>query len=124
MFLPPASPMFRPKGPTVENMCDRCPFKPDGSGYAVNHPDFPGIVQRVMLGMQFFCHETVILSKETKFSYDLETKIMVPDPPFQSHFKNCLGAVLAKQGKLPLPVLDEQPKPQPKPKKRRTKKKK
>lgn len=101
---PPGS-MYRPKGPVVDEMCARCPFKPDGSGFAVGHPDFPRIVQQVNLGLPFYCHETVIMHPDTKMVIIDGEKTPDPELGVQPHFKNCLGAVLTKQGKLPQPVI-------------------
>lgn len=94
----PKNPFFMPNGEVCDQMCDRCPFKPDGSGHAIHHEDFPNIVEHVAMGLRFYCHDTVIMSDETTF--DAEKN---PDPPFQDHFKLCKGAVLYKQGELELP---------------------
>lgn len=96
--------MYKPKGPTVDAMCERCPFKPGGTGYAVDHEDFPDIVRHVQMGLPFYCHETAILSPQTKLRYDPELGEDVPDPPVQPHFKNCLGAVMVKRGQLEVPA--------------------
>lgn len=75
-----------PRGPVCEKMCARCPFKPDGSGYAVDHEDMPNIVQAVELGMPFYCHETVLFDERTKKDVAGD-----PDPTFQAHFELCRG---------------------------------
>lgn len=104
MELPfPPSPMYKPKFPPTEEMCKTCPFKPDGTGYAVNHPDFPNIVTSVMVGRDFFCHQTVLFDKRTKLRFDNEIGDLVPEPEIQPHFRHCMGAMLLKQGKLDLP---------------------
>lgn len=82
-LLPP-----KPRVALVEKMCERCPFKPDGSGYAVTHPDFPGIVAAVEMTGYFLCHETVILDERTS----MDTAGERPEPPMQDHFKGCQGA--------------------------------
>lgn len=76
----------RPRGVVHAKMCDRCPFKPDGKGYAQDHPDLPNIVRAVELGMPFYCHETVILDSRTTFDAADE-----PHPVSQQHFELCRG---------------------------------
>lgn len=75
-----------PKGPLCEKMCKRCPFRPDGSGYAQDHPDLPNIIASVELGLPFYCHETVLFDPRTKMDVDGE-----PSPTHQSHFRLCRG---------------------------------
>ena len=67
-------------------MCERCPFKPDGSGYAQDHPDLPNIIRSVEIGMPFYCHETVILDQRTTMGSDDR-----PSPSVQAHFELCRG---------------------------------
>lgn len=67
-------------------MCERCPFKPDGSGYARGHPDLPNIIRSVEIGMPFYCHETVIMDPRTTMDSDEQ-----PSPPVQAHFELCRG---------------------------------
>ena len=75
-----------PRGPVCEKMCERCPFKPDGTGYAQGHPDMPAIVQSVELGLPFYCHETALMDERT--TKDVEGN---PDPTYQAHFELCRG---------------------------------
>lgn len=109
MKTPTPGSCFMPKGPVVEQMCARCPFKPGGTGFAVDHPEFPQILQHVMRGMPFYCHETVIFDERTTFDNGLPSgggnPNASPYPAIQPHFENCLGAVMTKQGKLPVPML-------------------
>jgi len=100
-----AKSLYMPKGPVVESMCARCPFNQAGKGYAVNHPDFPAILQSVQLGFPFYCHETVILHPDTTMSFDPSVGEKVPDPPLQPHFKNCKGAVMLKRGEIEPPKI-------------------
>ncbi len=76
----------RPRGVVREKMCARCPFKPDGKGYAQDHPDLPNIVRSVELGLPFYCHETVIMDARTTLDVDDE-----PCPVPQKHFELCRG---------------------------------
>lgn len=85
--VPASLPRPVPRGKLHEKMCERCPFRPDGSGYAQDHEDFPRIVQAVELGLPFYCHETVLFDERTKMDYDCEN----PDPPYQEHFELCRG---------------------------------
>lgn len=76
-----------PRNRVCEKMCDRCPFKPDGSGYARDHQDFPLIVGNAKRGLPFYCHETVLFDNRTKVDINGE-----PSPQFQEHFQLCQGA--------------------------------
>lgn len=78
----------KPRAPLVSKMCERCPFKPDGSGYAVDHPDFESICAAVDMRGEFYCHETVVLDERTT----MDASGDMPDPPFQPHFQQCQGA--------------------------------
>jgi hypothetical protein len=69
-------------------MCARCPFRPDGTGYARDHSDFPRILATVELGVSFYCHETAIMDPRTT----LDETGDAPDPQVQSHFEICRGA--------------------------------
>lgn len=97
-----AKKLFMPKYPCVDAMCENCPFRADGNGYARDHPDFPKIVQSVELGMPFFCHETVIKDERTTLTFDPLVGEEVPDPSVQPHFRSCLGAVKYKRGEITL----------------------
>jgi hypothetical protein len=66
-------------------MCERCPFRPDGSGYAQTHEDLPLIVRSVELGMPFYCHETALKDPRTKLNENGD-----PDG-IQPHFEICRG---------------------------------
>ena len=75
----------KPKGKICTKMCARCPFKPDGSGYAQDHPDLPNIFASVEVGGAFYCHETALLDKRTKVDAN-------GDPAgIQPHFELCRG---------------------------------
>lgn len=80
-----SGPPPRPRGSITEKMCEKCPFRPDGSGYAVDHPDIVKIKWNVEVGLPFYCHETVIFDKRTSF------KNGNPNPTFQEHFELCRG---------------------------------
>jgi hypothetical protein len=69
-------------------MCARCPFRPDGTGYARDHADFSRILASVEIGASFYCHETVVLDPRTT----LDETGDVPEPQFQEHFEICRGA--------------------------------
>lgn len=91
--------LYRPKGPVVAEICADCPFRPDGKGIAHGHPDFGKdgtIRQSVLMGLPFYCHETVLKDPRT-------IRKANGDPAFhpQPHFENCKSAVLIKQGILP-----------------------
>jgi hypothetical protein len=79
-------------------MCERCPFKPDGSGYAVDHPDFERICNAVDMTGNFYCHETVVLDRRTT----MDAAGDEPDPSFQAHFRQCQGAWQRYLGKWEL----------------------
>lgn len=68
-------------------MCAKCPFRPDGTGYAKDHPDFPHILQSVEMGLPFYCHETVIFDPRTTMDSDGD----MPEPAVQKHFEICRG---------------------------------
>lgn len=68
-------------------MCAKCPFRPDGTGYARDHVDFPRIVATVEMGVAFYCHETAIMNPRTT----MDDSGDVPDPPVQPHFELCRG---------------------------------
>lgn len=76
----------RPRGTVCAKMCERCPFRPNGKGYAAGHPDLPAIVKSVELGLPFYCHETVLLDPRTKLDDEGE-----PSPVPQQHFELCRG---------------------------------
>lgn len=76
-----------PRNKVCPKMCDRCPFKPDGSGYARDHADFPIILANAKRGLPFYCHETVLLDERTEVDINGE-----PSPAFQKHFELCQGA--------------------------------
>lgn len=97
-----AKKMFMPKGPVCESMCKTCPFRPDGKGYARDHEDFPDIVQSVLLGLPFYCHQTVLMDPKTTFVGKGMNR--TPMPIVQPHFKNCFGAVALKRGEIPNPL--------------------
>jgi hypothetical protein len=78
----------RPVAPVVDKMCARCPFRPDGTGYARDHDDFPRIEAMTGHGMPFYCHETVILDDRTVMDKEGEGPAFTPQP----HFKLCRGA--------------------------------
>jgi len=78
----------KPRGKLREKMCEKCPFRPDGSGYAQDHEDFPRIVASVEMGLDFWCHETVIFDERTT----MDAAGDGPEPPFQEHFEGCRGA--------------------------------
>lgn len=86
--IPASIPRPVPKGKVCEKMCERCPFRPDGSGYAQDHPDLPRIVQSVELGLPFWCHETVIMDERTVMDAEGEEPAFSPQP----HFELCRGA--------------------------------
>lgn len=77
----------RPKGKLCTKLCQNCPFKADGSGYARGHADFPSILRSVELGGAFYCHQTVILDPRTILDEHDE-----PTPRIQPHFEQCRGA--------------------------------
>lgn len=81
-FAPPT-----PKGKLCEKMCETCPFKPDGSGYAVDHPEFPNIKTSIELGFPFYCHETVLFDPRTAKDADGN-----PTQQYEPHFEECRGA--------------------------------
>ncbi len=58
----------RPRGKVHDKMCAKCPFRPDGSGYAQDHPELPSIVKAVEIGLPFYCHETALLDPRTKLT--------------------------------------------------------
>lgn len=76
----------RPKGKVCATMCKRCPFRPDGSGYAQDHEDLPRIVANVEAGLPFYCHETALKDPRTRLTPDGD-----PDG-IQPHFELCRGA--------------------------------
>ena len=79
-------PVPQPKCETVEEMCAKCPFRPDGSGYAQDHPDLPGIMWSASIGRAFYCHETALMDPRT-------TLDAAGNPVgIQPHFRGCLGA--------------------------------
>jgi hypothetical protein len=84
--VPASIPRPVPKGKVCEKMCERCPFRPDGTGYAQGHPDLPRIVQGVELGMAFYCHETVLMDGRTTVDAAGD-----PAPGLQPHFEICRG---------------------------------
>lgn len=81
-----------PQGKVCEKMCERCPFKPDGTGYIQDHPDLPRIYRSVAMGMAFWCHETVILDSRTVMNAAKQEPVRsngvcAPQP----HFELCRG---------------------------------
>lgn len=76
----------RPKAKVHEKMCERCPFRPDGSGYAQDHPDLPNIIAAVEVGMAFYCHETALLDPRTKLTPTGDVAGV------QDHHEICRGA--------------------------------
>jgi hypothetical protein len=76
-----------PQGKVCERMCERCPFKPDGSGYIQDHPDLPRIYQSVAMGVAFWCHETVIVDPRTVMDRAKGEPTYSPQP----HFELCRG---------------------------------
>jgi hypothetical protein len=95
----PDNPFWTPKRPCVPAMCESCPFKPDGTGLATKHPEFPQIVETVALMGDFYCHQTALMDERTT-----KNAAGDPSPGFQPHFQQCQGAALYKQGKLSLPA--------------------
>lgn len=85
--IPVSFPRPVPRNKVCEKMCERCPFRPDGSGYARDHVDFPRIFSNARMGLPFYCHETVLFDKRT--SVDINGN---PSPDFQLHFELCSGA--------------------------------
>ena len=85
--IPAEIPRPVPKGKVCEKMCERCPFKPDGSGYAQDHPDLPRIIGNVELGLPFYCHETVLFDKRTKKTANGDPALL-----HQKHYELCRGA--------------------------------
>lgn len=81
----PLYPEPKPRGELCEKMCKKCPFRPDGSGYAQDHPDLPRIIRAVELGLPFYCHETALMDPRTKLDKNGD-----PDG-VQSHFRICRG---------------------------------
>lgn len=76
-----------PRNRVCEKMCDACPFRPDGTGLARNHADFPRMLANAKAGLPFYCHDTVLFDKRTEFDIN-----GVPAPSFQNHFELCQGA--------------------------------
>jgi hypothetical protein len=98
-----AKKLYRPRGGVCSEMCKDCPFRPDGKGKAVDHEDFPRIVEYVSLGGAFYCHQTVLMDPRTTFSG--RGLARHPDPPYQNHFKECFGAVAIKRGEMKPPEV-------------------
>lgn len=74
-----------PRGPVCEKMCRRCPFRPDGTGYAQDHPDLPKIIATVEAGLPFYCHETALQDPRTIIDAD-------GNPAgYQEHYEICRG---------------------------------
>jgi hypothetical protein len=66
-------------------MCARCPFRPDGTGYAQDHPDLPKIIATVEAGLPFYCHETALQDPRTIIDAD-------GNPAgYQEHYEICRG---------------------------------
>ena len=86
--VPAEIPRPSPRTEVCESLCAKCPFRPDGSGYAADHPDFENIKQSVEMGLPFYCHETVLFDPRTKFEVGSE----VEPVPNQPHFLGCRGA--------------------------------
>lgn len=100
--LAAARKLYVPRGRVVSKICDGCPFRPDGTGFAVEHPDYPAILASVMSGVTFYCHETVIKDPRTTcIGRGLERR---PDPQHQEHFAECRGAILARRGEIEPPA--------------------
>lgn len=95
--------LYQPKGPVRQSMCATCPFRPDGTGYARNHQDFEQIVRHVKLGLPFYCHQTVLFDRRTRFVRVGGERVPDPELGTQRHWENCKGAVLLKRGELPEP---------------------
>jgi hypothetical protein len=76
----------KPKAEVCEKMCEKCPFRPDGSGYAQDFlPDIKAAVEQI--GAPFYCHDTALLDPRTTIDDDGK-----PSPVPQPHFKQCRGA--------------------------------
>jgi hypothetical protein len=83
--VPASIPRPKPHGKVTDKVCARCPFRPDGKGYAQGHSDLPTIIAAVEAGRPFYCHQTVIFDKRTRMTAG------APDPEWQSHFEICHG---------------------------------